>query len=34
MSIFHDLEEIDAGNTYLYGEDDEGEKEKKEQAAA
>lgn len=34
MLLIHDLVEIDAGDTYLYGEDDAGNKEKKEQAAA
>lgn len=34
MLLIHDLVEIDAGDTYLYGEGDASEKEKKEQEAA
>ena len=34
MLLLHDLVEIDAGDTYLYSDDNTGEKEKKEKAAA
>jgi putative hydrolase of HD superfamily len=34
MLLIHDLVEIDAGDTYLYGEGDAAERERKEQQAA